>query len=217
VNLADYLLTPEGLGDLLDQLASPVPDPQLVGDGALCDACALQILAAMRRATSHGGDDNEPAQVLVRFVAAQTGKHIDRVRSGYKPHVLGGTLLFVARHLWPAYEVWMGNCHPMGHRLSVPGCIHWLRSEGMLDCVLQGLCVSAPAAKQLRLAVNGYTRTDSTHYNWSKWARAEVHAQVKRELDDLLKGEIALGWESQCHLRRPRQAVRRGARAAVAG
>jgi hypothetical protein len=217
VNLADYLLTPEGLGDLLDQLASPVPDPQLVGDGALSDASAVQILAAMRRAASHGRDDDEPPQVLVGFVAAETGKHINRVRSGYKPHVLGGALLFVARHLWPAYEVWMGNCHPMAHRLSVPGCINWLRSEGMLDHVLQGLCVSAPAARQLRLAVNEYTRTDSSHCNWCKWARAQVHAQVKRELDDLLKGEIVLGWESQCHLRRPRQAVRRGAGEAAAG
>ncbi len=145
--LADYLLTADGFGDLLDELASPVPDPQLVGDGALSDASALKILAAIRRARSPGATEDEPPQVLVRFIAAQSGIHIHRVRGRYKPSVLGGALLFVARHLWPAYEVWVGDRHPLPARLSLPGCSGWLRHEGTLLHVLQELEVPDPGAR----------------------------------------------------------------------
>ncbi len=197
MNLADYLLTPELFGNLLDQLASPEPDSQLVGDAALSDASAVQILAAIRRAPSHVRTDDEPPRVLVRFIAAQTGIHIDRVRKRYKPGVLGGALLFVARHLWPAYEVWVGGCHPLAARLSLPGCIGWLRDERTLLRVLQEFAVPDPGAEELRQSASRFTLTDSGHYRWYESGRAAIHAGVVRKLNELLEDEMVLRIEDR--------------------
>jgi len=197
MNLAEYLANDVTFGRLLDQLASPTPDPQLLGDKALREAPSLRAFAALPWASSQRGTDEEPAQTLVLLVALQTGIYIDRVRRGHKPHVLCGALLFLARSVWPAYEVWVGDSHPLRVRWSVPSCIEWLRGEGTLARVLRELQVPNPGADELCRAVNGYVRKDNTHYGWCKAAREEVHSMVIKALGPLGGGEVGLPAEGR--------------------
>jgi hypothetical protein len=189
MDLAGYLANEKTFGRLLDQLASPTPDPQLLGDTALREAPSLRAFSALPWASSRRGTDEEPAQTLVLFVALQTGIYIDWVRRGYKPHILGGALLFLARSVWPAYGVWVADCHPPPVRWSVPSCIDWLRGEGTLVRVLRELQVSNPDADEFCRAANCFTRTDSAHQSWYARARKEVHAMVIKALGPLQGGE----------------------------
>jgi hypothetical protein len=192
MNLAEYLANDIAFGRLLDQLASPTPDPQLLGDTTLREAPSLRAFAALPWASSRRGTDEEPAQILVLLVALQTGIYIDRVRRGHKPHVLCGALLFLARSVWPAYDVWVGDRHPLRVRWSVPSCIDWLRGEGTLVRVLRELQVPNPGADELCRGVNGLVRKDTTHYGWCKGAREEVHSMVIKALGPLHGGEDGL-------------------------
>jgi len=189
MNLAGYLANDKTFGRLLDELASPTPDHQLLGDTALREAPSLRAFAALPWVLSRRGADEEPAQALVLFVALQLAIYIDRVRRGHKPHVLPGALLFLARSLWPAYEVWVGDSHPLGVRWSVPSCIDWLRDDATLVRVLRELQVPNPDADELRRAANGFTRKDTTHYGWCRGARKEVRSMVIKALGPLPSGE----------------------------
>ena len=192
MNLAEYLTNDKTFGRLLDELASPTPDPQLLGDTTLRETPSLRAFAALPWASSRRGTDEEPAQALVLFVALQMGIYIHRVRRGFQPHVLGGALLFLARSVWPAYEVWVGDCHPLPVRWSVPSCINWLRDQGTLVRVLRELQVPNPDADELCWAENAFTRKDTTHHGWCRGARKEVHAMVIKALGPLQGGEAGL-------------------------
>jgi hypothetical protein len=159
--------------------------------------------------------EDEPPQVLVRFVATLVAIHIDRVRSRYKPNVLGGALLFVARHLWPAYEVWVEGHHPLPARLSLPGCIGWLRDEGSVLRMLRELAVPDPGAQGLCQCLSRFIRSGAGYYGWYKSGRAALHAMVVQELNGLLDGEMVLRIEDPRPLRSVKhesrvQGVRKG-------
>lgn len=203
MNLAGYLTNEKTFGGLLDQLASPTPDPQLLGDATLRETPSLRAFAALPWVLSRRSADEEPAEALVLFVALQMGIYIHQVRRGYKPHILGGALLFLARSLWPAYEVWVGDSHPPPVRWSVPSCIDWLRGEGTLVRVLRELQVPNPDADEFCRAGNCFTRTDSAHHSWYARARKEVHSMVIKALGPLRGGEAGLPAERRYPLATP--------------
>jgi hypothetical protein len=179
MNLRQYLATPVGFGAMLDQLASPTPDPQLLNDAALTSSPAMRAFSASSWAVHRRGAMLGPGQDLVLWVAFQWRLHIDRaLEGGFKPYVLRGALLFLARSVWPPYEVWVADSHALRTRRSVPSCIAWLRGESVLVRALRDLGVTNPGADALYEVARDLTGSPSAHYRWSNWAREEVHAMV---------------------------------------
>ncbi|OGO49112.1 MAG: hypothetical protein A2Z30_04020 [Chloroflexi bacterium RBG_16_64_43] len=195
MNLASYLATAKVFGGLLDQLASPTPDAELLEDAGLATSPALRAFAARtwaadRRRTTVGG-----AQDLVLLVAYQTTLHIEQVRYRYPPRVLRGALIFLARSVWPAYEVWVADGRPLGTRSSIRSSLTWLTADGMLGGALRELGVPKPEGLEFRLSARDFDGCESRHYHWFKLARLEVYARVKEAMG-ATTGEGIANWRA---------------------
>jgi len=182
VKLMEYLDTARGFGNMLDQLASPAPDPQLLRDLELAGHPALQAFAARSWAERRGSAASGAPQALVLLVAYQMGQHLQRIRVGFRPHILRGALLFLARSVWPPYEVWVTACHPLDTRPSVKSSVTWLTCDGTLTRALRELGVSTPEAAEFRLTAHDFEKSESTYHTWVERARGEVHALVMDRL-----------------------------------
>jgi hypothetical protein len=90
MKLSGYLATAKTFGRLLDQLASPTPDAELLGDVALAIHPALRAFSARKWAADRRRTATDGAQDLVLLVAYQTTLHIEQVRYRCPPRVLRG-------------------------------------------------------------------------------------------------------------------------------
>src|SRR4030067_2164570 len=80
MNLASYLATAKVVGGLLDQLASPTPDAELLEDAGLATSPALRAFAARTWAADRRRTMVVGPQDLVLLVAYQTTLHTEQVR-----------------------------------------------------------------------------------------------------------------------------------------
>lgn len=180
----EYLATPEGLGHMMDELASFDPDPELLEDPALLDHAALRRFAACKWARDRGASAAGGVQALVLLVAFECLLLIERTRCRYKRRVGLGLLLFFARYVWPAYEVWViGEC-ALGAPGSVEACVPWLTTEGHLSRALGELGVANPQAEGFCLTAADLDKCEATHHGWVGQARLVIHAQVLAVLRD---------------------------------
>jgi hypothetical protein len=175
---------------MLDVLASPIPEPQLLEDPQLANHPALQAFARRSWATRRQPVPAGGAPALVLLTAYQTGLYIEAVRRGYRHHIVRGGLLFLARSVWPAYQVWVTGAHPLATRPSVRSSVSWLTGDGMLSRALRELEVCKPEAPEFRLFARDFTQNETTYRKWFERARGEVHTQVMDQLKGVgLHGE----------------------------
>jgi len=182
MRMLEYLATPRGFGRMLDVLASPIPDLQLLEDPLLANHPGLQAFA---RTSWAAGRQEVPAAgtpALVLLVAYQTGLYVAAVRSGYRHHILRGGLLFLARSVWPGYQVWVAGSHPLATRPSVRSSVSWLIGDGTLSRALRELEVSNPQAPEFQLVARDFDQDGSTYHKWFERARGEVRARVMDQL-----------------------------------
>ena len=170
---------------MLDVLASPIPDPQLLEDPQFVNHPALQAFALRSWAASRQQAPAGGAAALVLLAAYQTGLYIAGVRLGYRYHILRGGLLFLARSVWPAYQVWVAGSHPLATRPSVKSSVSWLIGDGTLSRALRELDVSNPQAPEFRLVARDFDQDGSTYHKWFERARCEVRARVMDQLSGL--------------------------------
>ena len=182
MRMLEYLASPRGFGKMLDVLASPIPDPQLLEDSLLTNHPGLQSFARTSWAAGRQEVAAAGAPALILLVAYQTGLYIQAVRSGYRHHILRGGLFFLARSVWPAYQVWVAGAHPLFTRPSVRSSVSWLIGDGTLSRALRELDVSNPQAPEFQLAARDFDQDGSTYHKWFERARGDVRARVMDHL-----------------------------------
>ena len=174
--------SPRGFTRLLKELAKDSPDPVLLEDPDWEESTFLAGFSSREWAQSRNpGDDRRAAFVLL--VAYHTRLLIEQVRFGYKPYLRLGAVLFLAQHVWPAYEVWVGGSAPLPGDRSLSVRLSWLRAPGRLVFALRELGVSDPEAPELRVREQDLDHDRSTLYGWVSQARGAVYREILKELD----------------------------------
>jgi len=178
----DCLSTPSGLRRLLHELASPVPDAELLADDRLWSHPAVREFARVGWGHEHVPRDACGPEGFVVLTGYQTRLLVERSRGGYKPYVLGGALLLLGYLVWPAYEVWIGGSRPLVGQRSLRSTLPWLAADGCLAAALSELGVTDSQAPGLRLPPNGSGLHLTTQHKWLNRAVASLHAELVEQM-----------------------------------
>jgi len=182
MRFSECMRSSEGFARLMKELARELPDPDLLEDPDWMQHPALAefLTRGWARGRNPGSD---PRAGFVLLVAYHTRLLLDQVRFGYKRYLRLGAMLFLARDVWPPYEVWIGRLLPLpGHR-SLSSCLSWLTAPGRLASALRDLGIADPEAPELRVSAQDLDRDRSTLYGWLDQARDIVYRQIRQELD----------------------------------
>lgn len=178
----EYMATCDGFARLLEQLAQPSPDPELLEDPDLVSHPALREFRKGEWARRWKAGTRDGPAGLALLVADRCLLLLDRSCCGYKPYVRRRAILLLARFVWPNFQIWVLAARPMPARRSLRSCVTWLKTEGRFPLALQELGVTDAEGRGYLVSEHEFDYDESTLHKWLQRALQTLYEEVCQAL-----------------------------------